>query len=368
MRSETEVLKELEARGLRRKLTIHDRMLLNFSSNDYLNLSSHPMVKKRAIDAVEQFGTGAGGSRLMTGNLPLHEELEKKLAKLTGMETALLFGSGFLTNMGVLTAIAGRGDVIFSDRLNHASLIDGASASRAEVKRYRHCSVEHLSDLVRADNCSGQKFIVTDSVFSMDGDIAPLRDIYELARHEGCILVVDEAHAIGVFGSGGGGVCRDIGIKPDIITGTLSKALGSYGGFAACSAPMREFFVNRSRSFVYTTGLPPAATAAALGSLEILGSSPEIGLSLLKKAGLFRSKLNELGFDTCNSDSQIVPLKTGENSEVISMSSSFRKAGILAVAIRPPTVPPGTSRLRFSLTLNHSNEDIMRVISHLEAG
>ncbi len=367
MRSETEVLKELEARGLRRKLTIHDKMLLNFSSNDYLNLSSHPLVKKRAIDAVEQFGTGAGGSRLMTGNLPLHEELEKKLAELTGMETALLFGSGFLTNLGVLTASAGRGDVIFSDRLNHASLIDGASASRAEVKRYRHCSVEHLSDLVRADKCLGQKFIVTDSVFSMDGDIAPLRDIYELARHEGCIFVVDEAHAIGVFGSGGG-VCKELRIKPDIITGTLSKALGSYGGFAACSAPIREYLLNRSRSFIYTTGLPPAATAAALGSLEILRSTPEMGQSLLNKAGLFRNKLNELGFDTCNSDSQIVPLKVGENSAVISMSSSFEKAGILAVAIRPPTVPEGTARLRFSLTLNHSNEDIMRVISHLEAG
>ncbi len=366
MKTLIESMKKLENQGLIRELRLHTGEFLNFSTNDYLNLSSHPLVKKRAIEAVEQFGTGAGGSRLMAGNLSLHEELEEKLAKITGMETALVFGSGFLTNMGVLTALSVRGDVIFSDKLNHASLIDGASASRATVKRYRHCNIEHLSDLICSDNSSGQKFIVTDSVFSMNGDIAPLLEIHKLARSEDCILVVDEAHAIGVFGQGGG-ICKSLGIVPDIITGTLSKALGSYGGFAACTAPTREYLVNRSRSFVYTTGLPPAATAAALGALEILDSTPSMGLPLLNKAAQFRNRLNELGFDTCNSNSQIVPVKVGGNSKAVTLSKSFERAGILAVAIRPPTVPEGTARLRFSLTLSHSMEDAMQVISLLKA-
>ena len=366
MKRLSESMKQLENQGLLRELKLHSGDYLNFSSNDYLNLSSHPLVKKRAIEAVEQFGTGAGGSRLMAGNLSIHGELEKKLAKITGMETALVFGSGFLTNMGVLTALSGRGDVIFSDKLNHASLIDGASASRAAVKRYRHCSVDHLSDLIHSDNSSGQKFIVTDSLFSMNGDIAPLMKLHKLARSEGCILVVDEAHAIGVFGKGGG-ICKSLGIVPDIITGTLSKALGSYGGFAACSSATREYLVNRSRSFVYTTGLPPAATAAALGALEILDSTPEMGRALLGKAALFRKQLNELGFDTCNSNSQIVPVKVGENLKAVALSGSLERAGILAVAIRPPTVPDATARLRFSLTLSHSTEDIMWVLSLLKA-
>ncbi|MCK5131393.1 MAG: 8-amino-7-oxononanoate synthase [Candidatus Sabulitectum sp.] len=359
------ILQELEDQGLRRQLHVRSGKFLNFSTNDYLNLSSHPLVKKRAIEAVDLLGTGAGGSRLMAGNLPLHDELECKLAGLTGMEAVLVFGSGFLTNLGVLTALAGRDDVIFSDRLNHASLVDGAVASRAEVRRYRHCNVEHLADLLGACGNAGRKIIVTDSVFSMDGDVAPLRDIYELSVAEGCLLVVDEAHAIGVFGSGGG-VCRELGIHPDVITGTLSKALGGYGGFAACSAEMREYFVNRSRSFVYTTGLPPASVGAALGALEVLGSTPEMGSSLLDLAADFRKKLVEAGFNTAGSTSQIVPVIAGEGSAALSWSRSLEEAGILAVAVRPPTVPPGTARLRFSVTLAHKSDNIVRVAAELK--
>ncbi|MCK5785159.1 MAG: 8-amino-7-oxononanoate synthase [Candidatus Sabulitectum sp.] len=365
MSFESARLTELKNQGLLRELKLRNRYLLNFSTNDYLNLSSHQLVKKRAIEAVKNWGAGAGGSRLMAGNLSLHEELERKLAELTGMGSALIFGSGFLTNLGVLTALAGGDDVIFSDRLNHASLVDGAIMSRAEVRRYRHCDVEHLADLVRSSGSSGKKIIVTDSVFSMDGDIAPLLDIYELAVSEGCLLVVDEAHAVGVFGSGGG-VCRSLSIQPDVITGTLSKALGGYGGFASCSASLRSFFVNRSRSFVYTTGLPPSSIGAALGALELINSSSNMGETLLTNAALFRERLNKMGFDTCGSASQIIPVIAGDSSNAVSFSEYLEEAGILAVAIRPPTVPEGSARLRFSLTMSHSNQDTDKVISAME--
>ena len=358
-------LAELKNQGLLRELKLRDRDLINFSTNDYLNLSSHKVVRERAIKAIRNWGAGAGGSRLMAGNLSLHEELERKLAELTGMESALIFGSGFLTNLGVLTALAGGDDVIFSDRLNHASLVDGAIASRAEVRRYRHCNVEHLADLVRSSGSAGKKIIVTDSVFSMDGDVAPLRHIHELAVAEGCLLVVDEAHAIGVFGSGGG-VCKSLSILPDVITGTLSKALGGYGGFASCSASLRSFFVNQSRSFVYTTGLPPASIGAALGAMEVIDSSADMGKNLLENAAFFRNRLNEIGFDTCRSASQIIPVIAGENSSAVSFSKHLEEAGILAVAIRPPTVPEGSARLRFSLTLGHSHQDVIKVISVME--
>lgn len=358
-------LAQLKKQGLLRKLKLRNRDLINFSTNNYLNLSSHPLVKERAIKAVRNWGAGAGGSRLMTGNLSLHQELERKLAELTGMESALIFGSGFLTNLGVLTALADRDDVIFSDRLNHASLVDGAITSRAEVRRYRHCDVKHLADLVRSSGATGKKIIVTDSVFSMDGDIAPLLDIHELAIAENCLLVVDEAHAIGVFGSGGG-VCRSLAVRPDVITGTLSKALGGYGGFASCSASLRSFFVNKSRSFIYTTGLPPASIGAALGALEVIDSSADMGRVLLENAAFFRKRLIEMGFDTCRSASQIIPVVAGENSSAVSFAEYLEEAGILAIAIRPPTVPEGAARLRFSLTLGHSRKNIDMAISAMK--
>lgn len=366
MSFEGQILQKLDDTELRRKLQVRSREFLNFSTNDYLNLSSHPHVKKRAIEALELSGAGSGGSRLMAGNLSLHEELEHQLAELTEMEAALVFGSGFLTNLGVLSALAGRNDVIFSDRLNHASLVDGAIASRAELHRYRHCDVEHLTDLLNSSGSIGRKIIVTDSVFSMDGDVAPLREIFELSVAEGCLLIVDEAHAIGVFGTGGG-ICKELGICPDVITGTLSKALGGYGGFAACSAEMREYFVNRSRSFIYTTALPPASIGAAMGALEIISSSPDMGSSLLDLAADFRKLLLENGFDTSGSVSQIVPIVVGESSAALSLSRSLEKTGILAVAVRPPTVPAGTARLRFSVTLAHSSDDIIRTAVELKS-
>jgi len=350
-------LAELKELGLRRHLRLNEGTAWNFSTNDYLSLSKHPRVIHRAIQAVEIFGAGSGGSRLMTGNLSIHEELEKKLAGLVGMESALVYGSGFLANTGVLKAIAGRSDLIFADRLNHASLVDGATGSGAMVWRYLHCDTSHLSDMLSKHTTCGRRIIVTDSLFSMDGDIAPLAELSELAEKHNCMLMVDEAHATGVFG-GGAGLCAELGIRPDILTGTLSKALGSYGGYAASSSAVREFLINRSRSFIYSTGLPPASVGAALGAMEVLEREPELGRQVLNSAGFFRKGLAALGLFTGASDSQIVPLYAGDPSMATALSTALEKAGVLALAVRPPTVPEGTSRLRFSITLAHSQEII----------
>ncbi len=357
-------LSELEKLGLKRTLRIHSEELINYSTNDYLGLSTHPLVVKRAVEAVELFGTGSGGSRLMAGNLPLHEELEHRLARLTGMETALVYGSGFLANTGVLTALAGRNDTVFSDRLNHASIVDGAITSRGKVCRYRHCDVQHLSDLINRETGPGRKIIITESVFSMDGDIAPVRDICEVSRRNGCILVVDEAHATGVFGRGGG-ICSEKGVVPDVVTGTLSKALGSYGGFAACSRETREFLINKSRSFVYSTGLPPASAGAAVGALQVIESRQVAGSELVSRAMLFRECLKQAGFNTGNSASQIIPVIAGGSSETVALSHSLENRGILAVAIRPPTVPEGYARLRFSVTLGHQLETLQNTVEEM---
>ena len=297
----------------------------------------------------------------MAGNLELHHTLEDKLAEITGMDSSLVFGSGYLANLGVLTTVAGRNDVIFSDRLNHSSLVAGAQASRAEVRRYRHCDTGHLSEMLEGHSTPGRKIIVTDSLFSMDGHMAPLSHLFELSEKHGCFLVVDEAHAIGVHGKGGG-ICRSLGLKPDIMTGTLSKALGSYGGFAACSTILREYLINRSGTFIYSTGLPPGSAGAALASLQILEERPSMGKELLEISEKFRDDLENMGADTCNSCSQIVPLITGDPGKALEFSAALEKASILASAIRPPTVPEGTSRIRFSITLAHTEEDIGKTL------
>ena len=351
--------------GLLRELKILPQGYINFSTNDYLNFSNHSELINESIKATKNFGTGAGGSRLMAGNLGLHELLEVKLAELTEMDSALLYGSGFLTNMGVLTALGERRDTIFSDKLNHASLIDGAMVSRAEVKRYRHCDVSHLENLIRNNESTGSRIIVTDSLFSMDGDIAPLQKISKLAEKYNCILVVDEAHAIGVFGNGGG-ICKELNIKADVITGTLSKALGGYGGFVACSSNMREFFINKSRSFIYTTALPPSCAASAIRALEIIRENPWVSKSVLKSATYLREELKNRGFNTSDSTSQIVPIIVEDSFKALAFSKYLEDNKIIAVAIRPPTVPDGTARLRLSVTRAHSIKDLDKTISLME--
>jgi 8-amino-7-oxononanoate synthase len=371
------------------------RTVLNLSSNDYLNLAGDPRLKAAAVGGIEKYGCGATASRLMSGHLDLHEELEAALARLTGREAALVFGSGFLTNLGALTTLAGRGDAIFADRLNHASLVDGARLSGARLHRYRHADAEHLETLLAGETRARRRIVVTDSVFSMDGDLAPLEAIAAVARRHGALIVVDEAHAIGVFGERGAGLCRQLAdeLQPDIVVGTLGKALGGYGGFVACSAAIRETLIDRARAFIYSTALPPSVVASALAAARIVMDEPNLGPQLLERAERFIVQLRRaLGPDepdpeTPNSKlefpnpksgiltpelfsafriphsafpSPIIPLMVGGNRESVALMEKLLEKNVFAVAVRPPTVPAGTARLRLSVTLAHGEDDLAR--------
>jgi 8-amino-7-oxononanoate synthase len=337
--------------------------LLNFSSNDYLNLAGDARLKGAAAAAVARLGCGATASRLMTGTLDLHGELEGALARLTGMPCALVFGSGFLANLGLLTALAGARDAIFADRLNHASLVDGARMSGARLHRYRHADAAHLGELLERSakhEPAERRIVVTDSIFSMDGDAAPLEAIAALAKRHGALLVVDEAHAIGVNG-GGGGLCRALPpeARPDFVVGTLSKALGSYGGFVATSPQWRDWLINRARPFIYSTALPPACLAAALAAIGIIEAEPGMGEELLGRARRLAALLAERGIAVPGSIvSPILPVKVGDNHRALALAEALRGRGVLAVAVRPPTVPEGTARLRLSVTLAHGEADL----------
>jgi glycine C-acetyltransferase/8-amino-7-oxononanoate synthase len=343
------------------------RTLLNFSSNDYLDLANDPRVKAAAAEAALRLGCGATGSRLMSGTLALHEELEAALADLCGHESALLFGGGFPMNVGVLAALCGRDDVVFADRLVHASLVDGARLSGAALRRFPHNDAAALSRLMEKTPVRGRRFVACESVYSMDGDAAPLAAIGEAARSHGATWLVDEAHAIGVFGRGGGR-CREEGYagpRPDVVLGTLGKSLGTFGGFAACGATVRRFLVNRARSFVYSTALPPPVAAAALAAVAIVREEPALGPGLLEAARAFHSALSGEGIPLPPFASQILPVPVGGNLASLALARRLRERDLLAVAVRPPTVPAGTARLRLSVTRAHRAEDLARAASEI---
>lgn len=357
-------LEELRQAQRFRRAVAPPQGLLNFSSNDYLDLAHHPDVVAAAERALRTAGAGATASRLVSGTLPLHEELEARLARLKGYPAALLFGSGYLANLGLLGALLGRGDVVFADRLAHASLMDAAILSRAELQRFRHNDPQHLDALLRKYAGTGRKLVVTESVFSMDGDVAPLPELAAVAQQHGALLLVDEAHATGVFGPGGSGLVHEHKLEAmvNFSMGTLSKALGGYGGFVACSEVLRALLVNRARAFIYTTAPPPAVTGAALGALDVLEKNPGWGADLLRRAAWFRAQLRAAGFDVMQSASQIIPIQVGENARALAVAEQLRAAGLLAIAIRPPTVPEGTARLRLSVTRAHSEADLARAV------
>jgi 8-amino-7-oxononanoate synthase len=373
-------LAELEEAALVRRLRAVDRpvapiverdgrRLLNLSSNNYLGLADHPAVKAAMAAAAER-GAGATSSRLVVGTDRHSLELEQRIAAFKGVEAALLFGTGYLANLGVLSAILSRDDAVFSDRLNHASIWDGIRLSRATLYRYDHADADHLESLLCESEGRGhaRRLIVTESVFSMDGDVAPLEAIADLAERFGAALVVDEAHAGGVFGPHGEGYGHHLGIegRVDVSIGTFGKAFGVYGAYAAGSSAWIRYLVNRCRPFIFTTALPPAVIGGIEAALELVRQAHEPRRALAESATRFRTHLVGLGLDVATSTTQIVPVVVGENERALALAGALEERGVLAVAIRPPTVPPGTARLRFSLTAAHTDRDVDAALAAIE--
>lgn len=336
------------------------RRLISFSCNDYLNLSCHPAIIKAAAEAVKRYGTGAGASRLVTGNHPLYAELEARLARLKATEAACVFGSGYLANTGIVPALAGPQDLILVDELSHACIHAGAKLSGATVQRYRHADVAHAEALLKAQrNGHPRTLLVTDGVFSMDGDLAPLHDLADVARRFDAWLLADDAHGLGVVGGGrgssfanGNGGAADVPLQ----MGTLSKAVGAYGGYLCASQAVIDLMCTRARTFIYSTGLPPSAVAAASAALEIIERDPSYAAEPLRKASLFARALN-----LPEPQSAIVPLILGDSDTTMAASRSLEEDGFLVIGIRPPTVPRGTARLRFAFTAQHPDAEIERV-------
>lgn len=357
------VAHEAEAR-----VSVEGASYVNFSSNDYLNLVAHPRLVERARLWAEQYGAGSGASRLVTGNLEPFEHIEARIAALKGTEASLVFASGFQANAAVLQAlldkaVLGAEPMVFADRLNHASMHFGCQAAGVRQHRYRHCDAGHLETLLKKfTNEKKPKFILTESVFSMDGDIAPLADIVALARQHGAFVVCDDAHATGVLGKGGKGLSDGA----DLVVGTFSKALGSFGAYVACTATLRDYLVNRCTGLIYSTALPPPVLGAIDASLDLL---PELDGARDHVAGLarrFRAEALRRGYDTGASETQIVPVITGEGGAALALSAHLAANGIWATPIRPPTVPQGAARLRLAFSAGHRDGDLEALLSALE--
>jgi glycine C-acetyltransferase/8-amino-7-oxononanoate synthase len=335
--------------------------VLLLCSNNYLGLADHPRVRRAAADAAERYGAGAGASRLISGEMELHSTLEQRLAEFEYSESALLFGSGYLANTGTVAALAGAGEVVFSDELNHASIIDGCRLAKADTFVYRHRDLEHLTWGLREAGARAA-LIVTDGVFSMDGDIAPLPDLHDLARRHSCRLMVDEAHAVGTMGPGGRGAVAAAGLSGavDVVVGTLGKALGSYGAYVCGSAELRDLLINTARPFIFSTAPPPPSLGAALAALELVGSRPGLVEHLRRNAAVLREALSAHGLDVGSSRTQIVPVMVGDARRAVALCERALDDGVFAQAIRPPTVPKGTSRLRLTVMANHRTDELQR--------
>ncbi|HEY5260546.1 MAG TPA: 8-amino-7-oxononanoate synthase [Solirubrobacteraceae bacterium] len=386
-------LAELEQLGLSRRLRMVSgpqgpRVLLDgepvllLCSNNYLGLADHPRVREAAAQAAMEWGVGAGASRLVSGTMTIHQRLEQRLADFEGSEACVLFGSGYLANLGAIGALAGPGDTIFSDELNHASIIDGCRASRAEIVVYRHLDCEHLERCLhqaggagrrgeesggsmetserRGEASGGRRLIVTDSVFSMDGDVAPLAQIAQLARAHGARVVVDEAHATGALGRGGRGAVAEAGLQGevDVLVGTLGKALGSYGAYVCASEEMVRYLINTARPLIFSTAPSPPSVAGALAALDLLVEQPGEVSRLHAAARTLRGALAEEGFGVQTSDMHIVPLVVGDSESAMRLCEAALQRGVFAQAIRPPTVPDGTARLRLATMASHTVEEL----------
>lgn len=372
-------IEELDACGLGRRTRLIEgpqgaRVLVDglpallLCSNNYLGLADHPQVRAAAAEAAMRWGVGAGASRLVSGTMTVHQELERRLAEFKGRRAALLFGSGYLANIGVVSALAGRDQVVFSDELNHASIVDGCRLSGAEVFVYRHLDIEHLQWGLEL---AGQRaaLIVTDSVFSMDGDLAPLAELAELAARHPVRLVVDEAHATGTIGPGGRGAVAAAGLSEEVdaIVGTLGKALGSYGAFVACERSMARYLTNKARTFIFSTAPPVPAVAAATAALSLLSEQPALVDALATAASRLRVALRTEGLRVDAHGTHIIPLIIGEAVDAMRVCELALERGVFAQAIRPPTVPAGTARLRLAMMATHEPQALSHAASVIAA-
>ncbi|HEY7221292.1 MAG TPA: 8-amino-7-oxononanoate synthase [Candidatus Binatia bacterium] len=345
-------------------LMLDGRKVINFSSNNYLGIANHPALSAAAKEAIDRYGCGSGASRLISGNMTLHEELEAKVARFKGTEAALVFNSGFQANTGIVATLAGEGDVILSDELNHASIIDGCRLSRARTVVYAHADLNQLEIALKQAAGARRKLIVTETIFSMDGDEAPLVGIVELAERYDAMVMVDEAHATGIFGPGGAGVVQKLGLGDRVLVqmGTLGKALGGFGAYIAGSRGLRELLINRCRSFIFTTSLPPAVVAMALAAIDLVDREAERREALWNNCRLLAGGLRRIGFSLNETQSPILPLIIGAADECMRFSEELLERGVFAQGIRPPTVPPGTSRLRITVMATHARENIDRAV------
>jgi len=373
-REKTGTLRSLEpltrlGHGWVRLLGSEER-LLDFSSNDYLALSEHPEVISGSRKYLEMFGAGAGAARLMSGDLEINHLLEQKIAQLKSKEAALTFGSGYLANTGIIPALAGRGDLIITDRLSHASIYDGCLLSGARTIRFRHNDLLHLEQILQEKRSQFNScLVVVESIYSMDGDRCPLVELVELKKRFGFLLMVDEAHATGLYGENGAGIIEEDGVSQevDIAMGTFGKALGSYGAYAAATREVIDFLVNKARTFIYSTALPPAVVGATLAALYLVESEPQLRMDLHAKVAFFKKQLRKNGCKDDPGPSQIVPVMIGDSSKAMALAEGLRKNNIYVKAVRPPTVPEGFARLRFSVTRYHQEEDLKRCARLLTA-
>ena len=363
-------LEQIEDEGLLRRMRmvsgpqgprvlLDGRPVLLLCSNNYLGLADHPRVREAAAEAAMRYGAGAGASRLISGSMRIHRRLEERLADFERRPAALLFGSGYLANTGVIGALARKGDVVFSDALNHASIVDGCRLAGADSFIYRHADLEHLAwGLRRVPGHAA--LIATDGVFSMDGDVAPLEGIVKLAHDHGAKVMVDEAHGTGAIGPGGRGAVAAAGVGKgvDVIVGTLGKALGSYGAYVCCERKMARYLTNTARTFIFSTAPAPPSVAAAMAALELLREEPRRVEKLQRNAAILRGALTEEGAPAPEGETQILPITVGGANEAVSASERALAHGVFAQAIRPPTVPPGTSRLRLTVMASHTKTEL----------
>jgi 8-amino-7-oxononanoate synthase len=370
-------LDDLASRNLMRRLRLVRRIsarecvvdgvsCVDFSSNNYLAISGHPALIEESCAWTRKLGAGSGASRLITGTLAEYVELEERIADWKGSEAALIVGSGYLANTGAIPALAPRKSAIFADRLNHSSLNAGAALSGAEFHRYPHCDLEALRKMMGKD-ASPEKMIVSDTVFSMDGDIADVAETAKIATDSGATLYLDDAHATGVFGPRGEGLASGLIGDEAVVMGTFSKAMGSYGAYLACSKAMRDYFINRCSTFIYSTALPPGVYGAISAALKLVQTAEyrEISRKLLADAEKLACEIRRIGFDTGGTRSPIIPVLVGDSSKVVRISQNLLEKGFLALPIRPPTVPEGTARLRISLNAAHTAEDVGKLLSAL---